>query len=607
MKDEEKTKEQFLNELGELRQRITELEVFEAKHKLVEKQLKQRIAIEKALAHASRLFISTVDPDLNQILKIFGEVVSANRSYIFLFRENGKKVDNTHEWCDPATEPQIDNLQDLDSSQVPWWIEKLESRENIIIPNVSALPQEATAEKEILQSQSIRSLLVVPIDSKEGRLLGFMGFDDTEKCRTWSDEDIRLLRVASEMISSYLERKKVEDALKESEALYHSLVETSQDLIWRCDAEGKYIFLNKAWEKTHGYKIEEMLGKPFTYFQRPEVAAADIEHFKSHVKRDPVDSIMGYETTQISKSGEEIHLVFNAIPLYDSEGKIIGRQGTAHDITLRKRAEEALKKAHDELEIRVRERTTELVTMTEQLKQEIDERKKAGKELGKFHEQLRNLSAHLQSVREEEREKIAREIHDELGQTLTALKMELSTLANKLYPDHKPLLEKAKSMTKIIDKTIQSVKRICAELRPAILDHFGLPAAIEWHVEEFESRTGIKCDVSIEPKEINIDQDLSTALFRILQEALTNVVRHANATEVGISLKGEEGKIVLKVSDNGKGITKKQISDPINTFGLIGVKERVHYFGGEIEIKGIRNKGTTLIVNIPVKKKEQDL
>lgn len=225
MKD--KTKEQLRGELLKMRQRIAELQVFEAEHKLVEKQLKQRIAIEEALAQASRLFVSTIEPDLNQILKIFGEVVSANRSYIFLFQDSGSKMDNTHEWCDPATEPQIDNLQGLDLSLFPWWKDKLERRENIVIPDVSALPPEATAEKEILQSQDIRSLLVVPIDSKEGTLLGFMGFDDTEKCRTWSDEDIRLLRVASEMISSYLKRKQAEHqlrvSLKEKEILLREL------------------------------------------------------------------------------------------------------------------------------------------------------------------------------------------------------------------------------------------------------------------------------------------------------------------------------------------------------------------------------------------------
>ena len=216
MKDEDKTKEQLLDEIQQMRQRIIMLEVIEKEHRLTGKQLKQRIEIEEALALASRLFISVDEPDLNQILKIFGEVVNANRSYIFLIREDGRRADNTHEWCDPSTEPQMHNLQGLDSALFPWWMEKLKQRENIVIPDVNALPPDATAEKEIIQSQGVRSLLVVPIGSKEGKLLGFMGFDDTEKCRIWSEEDIRLLRVASEMIARYLDRKRAEDQLSVS-------------------------------------------------------------------------------------------------------------------------------------------------------------------------------------------------------------------------------------------------------------------------------------------------------------------------------------------------------------------------------------------------------
>ena len=227
MKDEDKTKERLLDEIQQLRQRIIMLEVIEKEHRLTGKQLKQRIEIEEALALASRLFVSVDEPDLNQILKIFGEVVNANRSYIFLIREDGLRADNTHEWCDPSTEPQMHNLQGLDSALFPWWMEKLKQRENIVIPDVNALPPDATAEKEIIKSQGVRSLLVVPIGSKEGKLLGFMGFDDTEKCRTWSEEDTRLLRVASEMIARYLDRKKAEDQLrvsfKEKEILLREL------------------------------------------------------------------------------------------------------------------------------------------------------------------------------------------------------------------------------------------------------------------------------------------------------------------------------------------------------------------------------------------------
>jgi len=252
-----------------------------------------------------------------------------------------------------------------------------------------------------------------------------------------------------------------------------------------------------------------------------------------------------------------------ADPLLDEAGKLIGGIHIIRDIAKRKRAEEELKSSR---------------------------------------EQLRNLSAHLQSVREEEGKHIAREIHDELGQALTALKMDISWLNHRLTKDQKSLLEKTESMSRLVDMTIQTVQRILTELRPGLLDDLGLAAAVEWQAEEFQKRTGIKCEISSAPEDIILDQDRSTAIFRIFQETLTNVVRHANATRVKVSLKEKAGKSELKVKDNGRGITKEQISDN-RSFGLIGIRERVYLFGGEVKISGIRNKGTTLTVSIPLETK----
>lgn len=157
-------------------------------------------------------------------------------------------------------------------------------------------------------------------------------------------------------------------------------------------------------------------------------------------------------------------------------------------------------------------------------------------------------------------------------------------------------------MSKLIDKTLQTVKRISTELRPGLLDDLGLAAAIEWQGDEFQDRAGIRCEVTVNPPDMILEQDRSTAIFRIFQEALTNIARHAHATLVKVSLKKRAGKVELRVRDNGKGITQEQISDP-KSFGIIGMRERTHIFGGNIEIKGVQNKGTTLTISIPLPKK----
>ena len=231
---------------------------------------------------------------------------------------------------------------------------------------------------------------------------------------------------------------------------------------------------------------------------------------------------------------------------------------------------------------------------------DITERKLAEGAIKKSEEQLRNLTSYLQRVGEVERTNIAREIHDELGQTLTVLKMDLSWLSRRLADNQISLIEKTEAMSHLINATIQTVKKISTELRPGLLDDLGLSAAIEWQAEEFQKRTGIKSKISVEPKDITFDRDRNTALFRIFQETLTNIARHAGATEVSVSLKQRAGRIELTVRDNGRGITEEELTNP-KSFGLIGIRERVKIFGGNNIIKGVPGQGTTVTVRMPVR------
>ena len=232
--------------------------------------------------------------------------------------------------------------------------------------------------------------------------------------------------------------------------------------------------------------------------------------------------------------------------------------------------------------------------------QERSERRKAVKELRKSHEQLRNLAAHLQTVREEERTWIAREIHDELGQALTALKMDLSMMGKKLTTTQgiETLPELVNADLDLVDATIQIVKRLCSQLRPPLLDHLGLGAALEWQAEDFQKRNAVECIVRLVPADITVDKKYSTSLFRIFQESLTNVLRHAKATKVRATLSDKVDSIILEIEDNGVGITTENLAKA-NSFGLLGMRERVQICNGEVRIIGIKNAGTTITVVIP--------
>jgi len=233
------------------------------------------------------------------------------------------------------------------------------------------------------------------------------------------------------------------------------------------------------------------------------------------------------------------------------------------------------------------------------LTREIAERRLIEEQLRESKENLRALAARLRSVVEEERTRISREIHDELGQALTGLKMDLTWLTSRLPKDQKVLRGKTKSIFELIDGTIQSVRRIASGLRPEVLDEVGLSAAIGWQARDFQKRTGIRCKVTLPSDSAKLDRDRSTAAFRIFQELLTNVVRHANATAVEVVLTVNQGELLLEVRDNGKGIPDGKFDSP-KSLGLLGMRERASLLGGKVDIAKTPGKGTKASVLIPL-------
>jgi PAS domain S-box-containing protein len=351
-------------------------------------------------------------------------------------------------------------------------------------------------------------------------------------------------------------RRRAEEALRESEEKYRLLIENQTDLVVRIDNEGRFLFVSPSYCEMLGKTEEELSGSSFMSLVHKDDREKTTQAM-DNLYKSPYSCYV--EQRALTKDGWR-WLAWADKAVLDKNNNVIAIVGIGRDIT---------------------------------------ERKKAEKELEMSRENLRNLAAHLQSIREEERTAIAREIHDELGQELTALKMDLSWLQKKLKQNEKPLFEKTKATLQLTDAIIKTVKRISTELRPGLLDDLGLSAAIEWQAEEFRKRTGIKCRVILDPEEITLDRERSTAIFRIFQETLTNIARHAQATKVAVSLKEKDDKLILSVKDNGRGITKKQISNP-ESFGLIGMQERAHFLGGEVIITGIKDKGTIVLASIPL-------
>jgi signal transduction histidine kinase len=230
---------------------------------------------------------------------------------------------------------------------------------------------------------------------------------------------------------------------------------------------------------------------------------------------------------------------------------------------------------------------------------DISGKVKAEQELKQSHHQLRELSSYLENIREEERKHISREIHDELGQQLTLVKLDLLQMSKKLKPEEEEMIEKMKQVDQLLAETMRSVRKIATQLRPSILDNLGLVSALEWQSREFEKNFGIRCIFESLLNEPNFSTKQSNALFRIYQEALTNIARHAGATQVDAVLSQEDARFVLEIRDNGKGFRMEDMPGK-KTLGLNGMRERALMIDGDFQIESAPGKGTYIHISIPI-------
>lgn len=397
-------------------------------------------------------------------------------------------------------------------------------------------------------------------------------------------------------------RERTEAALSQSESRLRIILENNPYLMSVRDADGVILMASKAFADCYGTTAERMTGVPHAFLHRAaglyeedleKSLAADREVIETGQSRFGVEEMT-------SADGQVRWYRCGRLPVTMPPGTRCVLAISA-EITGRICDEVAKEKAREELEQGMEGRTGELARANWKLRDAVEAYQSAAEALSVSKSQLRNLSARLQSALEEERTRISRELHDELGQALTALKFDLTTARDLASPDQACLAEKMKSMIQFTDSIIATVKRISRELRPGMLDDLGLAAAIVWQAREFQKRTRIPCDVGVVPEDMTVDPEQSTAIFRIFQETLTNIARHARATRVEAILESRDGALSLEVRDNGRGITREEISGT-KSLGIVGIRERVRWMGGELRIEGSPGAGTVVVVTIPAVK-----
>ncbi|HLX65091.1 MAG TPA: PAS domain-containing sensor histidine kinase [Planctomycetota bacterium] len=353
-------------------------------------------------------------------------------------------------------------------------------------------------------------------------------------------------------------RKRAEAALRESEERHRSILQTAMDGFWLVDSQGRLLEVNETYCGMSGYGAQELLSMRISDLEYCETAA-DIA---SHIQKIMAQGQDRFESRHRRKDGG----------IFD-------------------------------VEISVHYRSTDSGRIVVFLR-DITERKQSEQNLRQSEKQMRALAARLQSIREEERTQIAREIHDVLAQELTLLKFDIVWSSRRLAQavdetTRAALAGKLHGISSRTNSVISTVQKIATDLRPVVLDSLGLFAAVEWQAEDFVKRTGIACRALVPAAEPLVGHDQATAVFRILQESLTNVIRHAQATEADVELAVKDGQLTLTVCDNGCGITPEKLSD-MHSIGLAGMRERALVFGGRVEITGAPGAGTTVMVRMPL-------
>jgi PAS domain S-box-containing protein len=376
------------------------------------------------------------------------------------------------------------------------------------------------------------------------------------KVSTVKDEDGRPLgavAVNRDMSSVH----KMQDALQAAEQRYRSLFEDAPAMYVTAERrDGKLVIVdcNALFVATLCYTREDLLGRPLASLLAPESAGTLLRH---HLRSGAL--LGGEECAVVTSDNRTLEMLLRTRYERDEQGRITSLRAMFVDISERKRMERQLRETS---------------------------------------EQLHALGRHLESIREQEQRRIAREIHDELGQMLTVFKLDLAWLGRHAPHCGPEVTQKLAAMTEHTGATIRTVQRIAAELRPAILDNLGLVAAVEWLARNFEVRTGIVCTFTYNDAAALLHEtDLATALFRVCQEALTNVARHAQASSVHLRLHVTQAEILLEIQDDGIGITAEQVSDP-NSFGMLGMRERLYPWDGRLSVESAPREGTRLCIAI---------
>lgn len=371
---------------------------------------------------------------------------------------------------------------------------------------------------------------------------------------------VTLIASAGLLYRQFTTQRSTQRALDDVEARIGDVIDSAMDAIITIDHQQRIVLFNNAAENVFRWPSHAVIGKPLDMLLPQRFATVHGQHVQNFGKTGVTSRRMGAAAvlTGLRADGEEFPVEASISQFGEGQQKLY--TVILRDVTLRAQAEAELRRSKEEL-----------------------------------HE----LAAAANQLREHEQRRIARELHDELAQALTGIKMDVAWIKNKLPAEQSPITEKLKSLEALLDNTVAATRRISSDLRPMMLDDLGLVPATEWLVQNFTQRTGIHCELAIASAKLDLHDPEATTVYRILQESLTNVAKHAKASSVEITLAHNDGEISISVRDNGVGFSLESPRKQ-NSYGLIGMRERVYILGGEVQMESAPGQGTYIEVRLPL-------